>query len=86
MNATSQHMLRPMMAAVGLNENFFCLTICTLDQYLKNNSEKNGFAPIDSNAKTGPPLPITICRENSDAMCEFTEISGPAYSVLDAAI
>ena len=36
------------------------------------------FGPIESNAEVGPALPFAICREKSDAICEFTEISGPA--------
>ena len=33
--------------------------------------QKVSFAPIDSNAKMGPALPIAFCRENSDAMHEL---------------
>ena len=36
------------------------------------------FAPIESNAKVGPALLMSICRENGHAMREFTEISRPA--------
>ena len=32
--------LRPVTGIFGLKENLFSLTVCTLDQYLKNGSEK----------------------------------------------
>ena len=43
--------------------------------------QKVVFGPIESNAEVGPALQFAICREKSDAMREFTEISGPACSV-----
>ena len=39
---------------------------------------ESGVAPIDSNAKLGPALPIAICCENGGAMRELTGISRPA--------
>ena len=44
----------------------------------KELQRKVGFGPIESNAKMGPALPFAICRENSHAMRELTEISRPA--------
>ena len=56
----------------------YCLYIRPI---FKEQQRKYRFAPIDSNAKAGPAYMFAICRENSDAMREFTEISGLAYSV-----
>ena len=60
--------LIPLFDFLGPKLNFFSLTVCRSEQYLKNGSEKDRFAPIDSNAKLGPALPIAICRENGDAI------------------
>ena len=53
----------------------YCLYIRAI---LKKIQQKGRFSPIDSNAKIGPALPITICCENSDTMCKLTKISRPA--------
>ena len=56
----------------------YCLFIRAI---LKEWQRKVGFGPIDSNAKLGPAFTFAICRENGDAMHEFTGNSRPAYSV-----
>ena len=53
----------------------YCLYITPI---LKELQRKVGFAPIDSNAKVGPPFPFAICRENDHVMRELTGILGPA--------
>ena len=50
----------------------YCLYVRPI---FKEWQRKYCFAPIDSNAKTGPAFTFAICRENSDAMREMTEIS-----------
>ena len=76
---TSELNMMALSDIMGPNQNFFSLTVCTFDQYILTEWQRNVcFAPIDSNAKMGPALPIAICRENSDAMRELTGISRPA--------
>ena len=57
-----------MMGINGPKYNFFSLTVCRLEHYLKKWQRKDRFAPIDSNALVGPALPIAICRGKRDAM------------------
>ena len=52
----------------GPKQNFFSLTVCTLDQYLRYDSEKMFFAPIDSNAEVGPAFLFVICPENGNVI------------------
>ena len=65
---SSQQKMIILMDIWGLKHNFFLLTVCTLDQYLKYGSEMLVSLP-DSNAEVGPSLraldggaPNVACR------------------------
>ena len=76
---TSELNMMALPDVMGPNQIIFSLTVCTLIRpILTEWQRKVCFAPIDSNAKMGPALPIAICRENSNAMRELTGISRPA--------
>ena len=56
----------------------YCLYIGAI---FKKIQQKCCFGPTDSSVEMGPAFPIAVCRENGDAMQDFTAISRPAYSV-----
>ena len=49
--------------------------------FYKKIQQKDRFAPVDSNAKTGSAVMFAICHENSGAMHILTDILRPASSL-----
>ena len=69
------------MGNMGQKQTFSRLLFVHWSNILKKIQQKCCFGPIDSSIEVGPAFPIAICRENGDAIHDFTAISRPAYSV-----